>query len=157
MRVQQSFNRSRVKRLAKGVSLLELMVVVAIVGVLAAIAYPSYVQYIVTANRNIAKSVLLQVADRQEQFFADNKTYAADLTNLGYGANGFMIDDQGAPVPAGSGDRVYSIALTNTSATTYTVNAAPQLRQAGQDDQCMTMTLDQAGLRSQTGPGNDCW
>ena len=51
--------------------------------------------------------MLLQVADRQEQFFADNKRYATNLTQLGYVANGFMIDDQGAYVVDGDANRLY--------------------------------------------------
>jgi len=140
-----------------GVTLLELLVAVAIVGVLGSIAYPSYMQYVVRTNRSIAKSMLLQVADRQEQFFGDNKTYAADLTALGFAANGFMVDDQGGVVGATSTDRLYAITLTNTSAVTYTVNATPQLMQANRDPHCQALTLTHTGLRGQTGPSNNCW
>lgn len=149
--------RLRSKARLAGVSLLELMVVVAIVGILGAIAYPSYVQYITRANRSAAKSTLLQVADRQEQYFADNKRYAADLTQLGYATNGFMIDDQRAVVAAADGDRIYAISLTDTSATTYTANAAPQLSQAARDGRCQTLTLTHAGQRGQTGASDECW
>ena len=68
----------------RGMNLIELLVVVAIVAILGAFAYPSYVQHIVDTKRTAAKSMLLQVADRQQQFFMDNKTYAADLTSLGF-------------------------------------------------------------------------
>lgn len=141
----------------RGYTLLEMMVVVAIVTILASIGYPSYLGYITRANRVAAKSVLLQVADRQEQFFANNKRYTNDLTDLGYAANGFMVNDQGAFTPDGAGDRIYQIALTNTTPMTYTVNAVPQLRQAGHDTQCMTMTLTHTGVRSQTGASTECW
>lgn len=147
---------ARTRRIA-GVTLIELLVAITIVGILAAIAYPSYTQYVTRANRAAAKSVLLRVADRQEQHFADNKSYAADLTQLGYGANGFMIDDQGAEVGASDPDRIYEITLTNTSATTYTAEAAPQLYQASEDTACGTLTLTHSGTRSQTGSSDDCW
>jgi type IV pilus assembly protein PilE len=133
------------------------MVVVAIVTILASIGYPSYMNYITRANRVAAKSLLLQIADRQEQFFANNKRYADDLTDLGYAANGFMVNDQGAFAADGDDDRIYQIRLTNTTPVTYTVNAVPQLRQAGHDTQCMTMTLTHTGVRSQTGGGTECW
>lgn len=145
------------KRNCAGLTLTELLVVMAIVSLLAAIGYPSYTSYVTRANRSAAKSVLLQVADRQEQFFADNKRYASDLTELGYASDGFAIDQQGAPVASGSSDRLYAISLTNTSATTFTVNAAPQLRQYDRDDQCGTLTLTHAGQKGHTGTGTSCW
>jgi len=141
----------------RGMSLLELMVVVAIVTIIASIGYPSYMSQITRANRTAAKSFLLQVADRQEQFFANNKRYANDLTDLGYGANGFMIDDQGAMTAAGADDRIYRVQINAATPVTYTIGAVPQLRQAGHDTQCLTLTLTHAGQRSQTGPSTDCW
>jgi type IV pilus assembly protein PilE len=141
---------------ASGITLIELLVAVAVVGIIAVIAIPSYTQYVTRTNRAVAKSILLQVADRQEQFFADNKTYALNLTQLRYPAN-FMIDNRGAPVDAGSGDRLYSISLTVATATTFTVSAAPQLQQAVRDTACQTLTLNQAGARGQTGSGSNCW
>jgi type IV pilus assembly protein PilE len=141
----------------RGVTLLELMVVVVIIAILASIGYPSYMGYITRANRVAAKSMLLQVADRQEQFFANTKRYADDLTDLGYAANGFMIDEQGAFTADGSDDRIYQIALTNTTPVTYTANAVPQLRQAGHDAPCMTLTLTHTGIRGQTGASTECW
>ncbi len=142
---------------ATGMTLIELLVAVTIVGILGAIGYPSYVDYLTRTNRNIAKTVLLQVADRQEQFFADNKTYAANLTDLGYTVNGFAVDESGTEVPVGSADRLYTVTLTNTTPVTYTANAAPQLRQATNDVKCQTLSLTHTGMRSQTGAGTDCW
>ena len=141
----------------RGFTLIELLVVVAIVGVLAAIAYPSYSQYVTRTNRSAAQSMLLQIADRQEQFFSDNKSYAATLTALGYPADAIGVNDEGAAVPAASADRLYAIRLSNTTAMTFTVNATPQLSQAARDGGCQTLTLTHTGLRGQTGPGNDCW
>ena len=140
-----------------GITLLELLVAVAIVGVLGSIAYPSYLDYVTRTHRSTAKSMLLQVADRQEQFFGDNKQYAADLTLLGYGENGFMIDKQGAQVPAGDALRTYAVFLTDVTATTFTVNAAPEMHQAARDLDCQTLALTHAGQRGQTGIGPNCW
>jgi type IV pilus assembly protein PilE len=142
---------------SSGVTLMELLVAVAVVGILGAIAYPSYVQYVTRTHRSVAKSVLLQVADRQEQFFADNKRYTGDLTELGYTSDGFMIDDQGDAVADGDASRLYAIALTNTSARTFTANAIPELAQATRDARCQTLTLTHTGQRGQTGPSSDCW
>jgi len=145
------------RKCQRGATLLEIMVVVAIIAIVASIGYPSYMGYVTRSNRTAAKSLLLQIADRQEQFFANNKRYTDDLTDLNYVTDGFMVNDQGAVTAAGSDDRVYSVFLTNTTPVTYTVNAAPQLRQAGHDTQCLTMTLTHAGMRAQTGPSTDCW
>ena len=151
MRITNPRNRQR------GMNLIELLVVVAIVGMLAAVAYPSYVQHIVDTKRTASRSVLLQVADRQQQFFMDNKTYAADLTNLGYGANPLVVADDGREVASGDADSVYSISLSNVAVTTYTITAAPLNGQLSRDTHCGSMTLNQSGNRSQTGSGTDCW
>ena len=71
------------RRRQLGVTLMELMIVVAIISIIAAISYPSYEQFIVRAKRSAGTSMLMQVADRQQQYFMDNKRYAASLTNLG--------------------------------------------------------------------------
>jgi type IV pilus assembly protein PilE len=140
-----------------GVTLIELMVAVAIVGILAAFAYPSYTRYVVRANRAVAKGLLLQVADRQEQYFADHKAYAANLSLLGYPANTIMVDNQGARVADASTSRIYRISLTNTAATTFTANATPQLSQSTRDSGCATMTLTHRGLKGQSGTATNCW
>jgi type IV pilus assembly protein PilE len=150
-------NKAFRRRGALGFTLIEVLVVVAIVGILVAIGYPSYMQYVTRTKRTTAKSVLLQVADRQEQFFGDNKAYAATLVQLGYGANPFMIDDDGAQVPAGNVSRIYSIALNRPTATTFTATAAPQLVQATRDAKCASLTLTNNGQRGQTGTSTDCW
>lgn len=141
----------------RGFSLLELMIVVAIIAILASIAYPSYQGYITRTNRSAAKGTLLEAANRQEQFFADNKRYAADLSNLGYAGSTFMINAQGEPVADASPDRCYGLSLTNVTAMTFTINAMPQLEQASHDAQCAALTLTHTGVRGQTGASTNCW
>jgi type IV pilus assembly protein PilE len=66
-----------------GFALVELMTVVAIIAVLAAIAFPSYQQYIARANRTAAQSLMLDLANREHQYFAANRTYATSA-QLGF-------------------------------------------------------------------------
>lgn len=62
---------------------MELMIVVAIIGILAAVALPSYGQYIVRANRSAAQAEMMDIANREQQYFLANRAYA-DLTTLGF-------------------------------------------------------------------------
>ena len=140
-----------------GFTIIEVMIVAAIMVILTAIAVPSYRDFVVRSVRTQAKSMLMLVADRQEQFFLDNKSYTADATNLGFATNPVYVDREGFEVAAGSTDRVYKIQLTNATATTYTAQAVPELHQAAGDTYCGTMSLTHAGQRSQSGAGADCW
>ena len=120
-------------KLQRGVSLMELLIVVAIVAIIAAFAYPSYTQYIVNTKRTVATTALLQIADRQEQYFMNNKQYSGSLAALGFPADALMITDDGSFCADGDMDRVYNLSLSNTTAMTYTLTATPQLRQAEKD------------------------
>ena len=141
----------------RGFTLIELMVVIAIVGVLAAVAYPSYSDYVTRSKRATAKSILVMLADRQEQFFIDNKRYAIDLNELGYGNAFVTIDNQGNSIPALAADRIYAAGVVNVTPTSYLALAVPQLNQAINDTDCGNMMLDQAGFKSNSGVSTDCW
>jgi type IV pilus assembly protein PilE len=146
------------KNWQRGVTLMELMIVVAIVSMIAAFAYPSYTQYIVKTKRTAATTTLLQVADRQQQFFMDNKRYATDLTNLGYTANPLWVSDDGNTVPAGDMDAVYVFGLVNVTPTEFMAFAVPIGQQQVRDRECGAMTLDHARTRKAYGTEpDDCW
>ena len=138
-------------------TLIELMVVVAIVAIVMAVAFPSYDRYIVRSKRAVGQNVLLQVADRQQQFFMDNKRFAADMTNLGFAANPWIVDDAGASTVAGDADAVYSVALSNVTATTWTATATPINGQGSRDTDCGNLTLTQAGAKGNSAGGDNCW
>ncbi len=140
-----------------GVTFLELLIVIVIIGILAAVAYPSYTQHVVDTKRTAAASILFQVADRQQQSFMDNKTYTADMTNLGFPANPYVIGDDGRPLTASDTQSVYSVALSNVGVTTYTITATPLHGQLARDTECGAMTLNQAGTKGSVGPVEDCW
>lgn len=67
----------------RGVTLVELMIVVAIIGALAAIGYPSYANHVIKSNRTAAQAHLLDLAQREQQYLADNRAYAATVGALG--------------------------------------------------------------------------
>ena len=148
---------TRQKRSQFGFSLIELMIVVAIVAIISAFAYPSYQRYVIKAKRTVAQNALLQVADRQQQFFMDNKQFATKFSSLGYASDDMMINDEGQIVSASDSKRTYKIALSGAAATAYTVEAVPQLGQASKDSHCGTITLTSAGVKGQSGSGDNCW
>ena len=74
-------NKSRSKP-SGGFTLIELMITIAIVGILAAIAIPNYMNHVLKANRSAAQSFMLNAAQRQQQYFLDNRSYAPDFATL---------------------------------------------------------------------------
>jgi type IV pilus assembly protein PilE len=67
----------------KGITLIELMIVLVIIAVLASIAIPSYSQYIIRTNRRAAQATMMEIATREHQFFAANRAFG-DETELGF-------------------------------------------------------------------------
>ncbi len=150
-------NKPGTRHAQRGVTLIELMVVVAIVAIVFAFAFPSYERYVVRTKRAVAQNALLQVADRQQQFFMDNKRFAADLTNLGYVANPQVFDDNGSATVAGDSAAVYSVSLSNVTATTWTATAAPLHGQLARDTTCASLTITQAGAKASSTGATNCW
>lgn len=150
-------NLSNCKRQG-GITLLELMIVVAIVAMISAFAYPSYMNYVVNTKRTAATTTLLRIADLQQQFFMDNKRFATTLTDLGFANNPLWVSDDGNTVPAGDGDAVYAFGLANITPTQYLAFAAPIGQQLKRDTNCGALTIDHAGGRQAYGSKPDnCW
>ena len=129
-----------------GFTLIELMITVAIIGILAAVAYPSYQNYILKGRRGAAQAFLLLVAQRQQQYFLDNRGYAADLTTLG--------------VPVPSDVSTYYLAtiasMDNTARPpVFVAQAAPTGVQDKNNEP--TLTIDQAGAKTPTGTAYGAW
>lgn len=133
------------RRRARGVTLIELMVVVVVVGILAAIAYPSYREHVSRTRRTDGVSALLNVAQRLERCFTQFNAY----------------NNAGCPVldslPMDSPETFYRIAFAEApTATAYRLSATPQGPQAG--DRCGTLTLTHTGERGVSGDANArCW
>lgn len=129
-----------------GFTLIELMIVVVIVAVLAAIAFPSYQQHVLKSWRSKAAGCLAETANAMERRFTANMTYVGALPDLGCMTEGNMPDR-------------YEFELTAAAANTFDLRASPQGQQT-RDTRCLALTLNQAGVRGCTATGcvpADCW
>ena len=127
----------------RGFSLIELMIVVAIVGILARIAYSSYQSSVAKSRRNVAQGCLVEQAQYMERIYTTTMSYAS------------------AALPASSAQQCqvdlathYSFSLPSATASGYTVKASATGAQATADDSCSTMTVTQTGART---PSAGCW
>lgn len=139
---------------AAGFTLIELMIVVVIATILLSIAFPMYLHQIRESRRTDARSALLDLAAREERYFATNSAYTPIAGNLGY--PGF-----GPSYPVGNGQYYYLGVSVNNGATppTYSLVATPiSGKGQDQDADCATFTIDNTGKQSATGanPGT-CW
>jgi type IV pilus assembly protein PilE len=130
-------------RKSAGFSLIELMVVVVIMGILAAIAIPSYRQYMVFAHRAAAKSFLLEVASRQDVYLGQLGTYAGDLATLGM------------TVPSDVSDGGYAISITTVATVStsfnmpgFTVTADPTGSTTNRNYADGALSINQFGLKT---------
>jgi len=136
----------------RGFSLTELLIVVAIVGILAAIGMPMYADYSRTSKRADAQQALLRMAQLQERFFTERSTYAAQTSDLGY-------SDQApnAANSAVSNESYWALSVSSVLPAggppydRYTLQAAP--RGSHSDPECAAITLDSAGIKAPA----DCW
>jgi len=150
-------NRSEVR----GFTLMEVLTVLLIIAILAMIAYPSYVNQIRKSKRAVAKSALLDAANREEQYYFDNKSYANALNLLPQYATATVLYDKDGTHPAAAADAVYALsvaAVDDASACgtspCFKLQAVPQNDQAN-DTACGTFTLTSSNAKGAA--GSDCW
>lgn len=138
----------------RGVTLIELMIVIVILGVLTTIAVPSYRRYLLRTNRSEAKIALLRLQTAQEKRYLQTNAYTNDVTG----------DPTANPPGLGlqnvSETSKYDIAITALSADgqTYTATATPKAAQTADTD-CMNFTINERGVRTNSGTSTsqDCW
>lgn len=145
-------NRIGRSRKVAGFTLIELMITLVIVGILAAIGYPAYVDYSTRARRSDGKTLLMDAAARMERYYYDNNQYTTTLTDLGYAA-GTVTSADGSYVlnnPA--------VGATGSINTSYSLTAQINPAQSFDDD-CGNLTLDNRGTEGVTGSESvtDCW
>ena len=140
------------RKLPKGFTLIELMIVVAVVAILAAIAIPSYREYIRRSQRAEARAEVLRAEGWLERFYTENNRYSNNAANNANTAFSGLFTG----VPAGTTTR-YTIALTITNGGAgYTITAAPTTTGPLNGDACGSYTKTNTGALAYSGTGSRC-
>lgn len=129
----------------RGITLIELMIVVVIIGFMAVIAYPNYREFAARAKRNEAKAALLQIATNQERFYLQNNTYTCDMTRLGFSAAAGFVTDS----------RSYTVDVTACDANNFTAQAVYNNADA-EAGKCGTFQINGRNVKT-SAPLADCW
>jgi type IV pilus assembly protein PilE len=139
-------------QIGKGFTLIEVMITVALVAILATIAYPSFRDQLIRARRSDGQIALVQAAAAQERWFTANNSYTNAIGNIG---------------GAGSPEGYYTLAVTIPGDAGCTVGAkfycfevtATPTTLGGQngDSACATIKIDHKGQKTSTGGGTRCW
>lgn len=152
MRIPSSIHATG-RRRGHGFTLIELMIVVVIVAILAAVALPAYNDSVRKSRRTAAKTAVLDMASREEKFYTTNNAYASTASNLGYASLPASIPD------AATNDYQLSVAVDNTTnPPTFTATATAQGDQA--KDGCGNFAVNSLGVKTVSGgtlTAADCW
>lgn len=132
----------------KGMTLIELMIVVVVVAILASIAIPNYRSYVLRSHRVEAKTALLQLAAAQEKFYLQSNTYAANSALT-------TAPPAGLGLQATTKNGWYTITIDNATAATFSATATAAGSQTADSD-CTTFTINALGVKS-GGPAATCW
>lgn len=123
---------------SRGFTLIELMITVAIVAILASVAYPSYQQYIIRGKRAAAQAEMMDIANRQQQFLLSDRSYASKTT---LEASGYNLPSEV------SRNYSYDISVPSGAVPTFTITFTPKGAQASDG----ALTLDSRGAKARGG------
>lgn len=129
------FHRTRKRQL--GLTLIELMITVAIIGILASVAYPSYIDHITRSNRAEALRELTRFANLQEQYFIDHRVYSSTMKDLGIGSG------TNYKLPSGN----YRVFPTIPNVGTFQLRAKPLGTQYTNDVSCRSIRITNTGRK----------
>ena len=134
-----------------GFTLIELLITIAIVSILASIVYPSYAQYVLTAKRSEAQSILLNLANKQELYYLDHRQYADELdADLGLDADPFITENG-----------YYSVSTSSSLATADFTLEATAIGSQVADEECAKFTitheLAKSALTKAGATSDECW
>src|SRR5687768_15664395 len=132
------------KHKSRGFTLIEMMIVVAVIAILATIAFPSYQNFAMRNRRADGKDLAMRIASAQERFYTNRNSYTTDPVALGVG----LVSEQ----------QYYTAQIVvPDDGQTYTLNLVPQDIQV--EDRCGTLTINNTGFKDHLGPGGNgaCW
>jgi len=133
----------QMRKYMQGVTLMELMIVVVIIGILTAIAFPNYRQFVARAKRTEAKAALLQIATNQEKFYLQNQRFGT-LAELNYASNQTETD-------------AYTIVLTFNPSNAENFQAQANYNASDEEKtKCDWFRIDGGGTKTSY-PYTDCW
>jgi len=139
-------------RPARGFTLIEVMITVAVIAILAAIALPAYKEQIRKSRRSAAQGVLMQVASREQQLFLDSRQYVLAANTAALASSNIKVTVQSNLTSA------YGFVVTTAvvgGVPTFTVTATPTGNQA--TDRCGTMTVDESNVKTAAAACGGTW
>jgi type IV pilus assembly protein PilE len=137
----------------RGVTLVELMVVVVVLAIISSIAVPTYRKYLIRAQRSEGKIALLQLQTAEEKFYLQNNTYTDKVTDSS------TAESPGLGLPGTSETGKYRVTVvTGVGGQTYIATATPEKGQTDDKD-CAKLTVDERGVRGISGTKTPefCW